>query len=87
MLSNKYYVDEIYEAAFVKPIKALSNFFYGVLEFLVIDLLVEGVGKLVKSMSKEARLAQDGSIGFYLFAMVIGIAAVMAYSLRFMFLK
>ena len=87
VLSNKYYVDEIYEAAFVKPIKALSNFFYGVFEFLVIDLLVEGVGKLVKSMSKEARLAQDGSIGFYLFAMVIGIAAVMAYSLRFMFLK
>lgn len=87
ILLNKYYVDEIYDAVFVKPITKLSNFFYGVLEFLVIDLLVEGVGKLVKNMSKEARMAQDGAIGFYVFAMVIGIAAVLAYSLRFFIFK
>ncbi|MFN8358159.1 MAG: NADH-quinone oxidoreductase subunit L [Spirosomataceae bacterium] len=87
VLYNKYYIDELYDAVFVKPIKALSNFCYSVFEFLVIDLLVEGIGKLVKSMSNEARSAQDGSIGFYLFAMVMGIVAVMAYSLRFILLK
>jgi NADH-quinone oxidoreductase subunit L len=87
VLSNKYYVDELYQAVFVKPIMALSNLFYSVFEFLVIDLLVEGVGKLVKNMSKEARSAQDGAIGFYIFAMVIGMAAVLAYSLRFLILK
>ena len=79
---NKYYIDELYDKVFVKPITALSNFFSSVFEFLVIDLIVEGVGKLVKSLSAEARLLQNGTTGYYLFAMVLSIAIIIIYSLK-----
>jgi NADH-quinone oxidoreductase subunit L len=82
LIYNKYYVDEIYDTVFVKPITALSNFFHSVFEFLVIDLIVEGIGKLVKSLSAEARLLQSGTTGYYIFAMVLSIAAIIIYGLK-----
>ncbi|MCY7351090.1 MAG: NADH-quinone oxidoreductase subunit L [Cytophagaceae bacterium] len=82
VIYHKYYVDELYDAVFVRPVNALSVFFHQVIDFLLIDLLVEGVGKFVKGLSKEFRLAQTGATGFYIFAMVIGIAALLAWSLR-----
>jgi NADH-quinone oxidoreductase subunit L len=82
LIYNKYYVDEIYDTVFVKPINALSNFFSSVFEFLVIDLIVEGIGKLVKSLSAEARLLQNGTTGYYIFAMVLSIAAIIIYGLK-----
>ncbi|MDH4461558.1 MAG: NADH-quinone oxidoreductase subunit L [Flectobacillus sp.] len=82
VIYNKYYIDELYDAVFVKPIAALSKFFYSVIDFLVIDLIVEGVGKLVKTLSAEARLLQNGTTGFYLFAMVLSIVALLAWGLQ-----
>jgi NADH-quinone oxidoreductase subunit L len=82
LIYNKYYIDEIYDTVFVKPITALSNFFHSVFEFLVIDLIVEGIGKLVKSLSAEARLLQNGTTGYYIFAMVLSIAALIIYGLK-----
>ena len=82
VIYNKYYIDELYDAVFVKPITALSKFFYSVIDFLVIDLIVEGVGKLVKTLSAEARLLQNGTTGYYLFAMVLSIVALLAWGLQ-----
>lgn len=82
VIYNKYYIDELYDAVFVKPITALSKFFYNVIDFLVIDLIVEGVGKLVKTLSSEARLLQNGTTGYYLFAMVLSIVALLAWGLQ-----
>jgi NADH-quinone oxidoreductase subunit L len=82
VIYNKYYVDELYDTIFVKPIAALSNFFSSVIEFLVIDLLVEGVGKAVKGLSSEARLLQNGTTGYYIFAMVFSIAVILVWSLK-----
>lgn len=74
---NKYYVDEIYDAIIVKPLFALSSFFSGVIEFLVIDLAVNGVGQLVNGLSSAARRLQTGFTGFYLFVMVVSITLIM----------
>ena len=79
---NKFYIDELYDSLFVKPITVLSNFFYSTIEFLVIDLIVEGIGKLVKGLSAEVRLLQNGTTGYYIFAMVVSIAVILAWSLR-----
>jgi NADH-quinone oxidoreductase subunit L len=76
---NKYFVDEIYNTAFVKPINYLSVFFHNIIEKLGIDKLVNGVGSLVMGLSGEARLLQTGSTGQYLFAMVISIALLILY--------
>ncbi|MDI9869856.1 MULTISPECIES: NADH-quinone oxidoreductase subunit L [Bacteroidota] len=79
---NKYYIDELYDTVFVKPITALSNILHSFVEFLVIDLIVEGIGKLVKGISGEARLLQNGTTGYYIFAMVISIAVMLIWGLR-----
>ncbi len=80
VIYNKYFVDEIYNFCFVKPVNFLSGFFHNTVEKLGINKLVDGVGELVKGLSSEARLLQTGSTGQYLFVMVISIAILLLYS-------
>ncbi|HTF20865.1 MAG TPA: proton-conducting transporter membrane subunit, partial [Chryseolinea sp.] len=77
-LYNKYYVDEMYDAIIVKPLYWISSVFDKVVEQLGIDGLVNASGKAVVSGSKVARRLQTGTIGFYIFAMVIGIVLILA---------
>jgi NADH-quinone oxidoreductase subunit L len=81
VLSNKYYVDEIYNALVVKPLYGLSKAFYTVIELLGIDNLVNGLGKGVVYASRGLRFFQDGSIGYYLFVMVVGIIIILGMSI------
>jgi NADH-quinone oxidoreductase subunit L len=78
---HKFYVDELYDAIIRKPLDALSVFFYKVVEELGIDGLVNGLGKGTVEASKGLRLLQTGNVGFYIFMMVVGIIAVLVYSL------
>jgi len=82
LVYNKYYVDELYNAIIVKPLMVIGDFLYSVFEFLVIDLIVNGVGKAVKALSGVFRRFQSGAIGFYIFAMVIGIVVILLLNLR-----
>lgn len=77
---NKFYVDEVYDFLFAKPLAALSGIFHRFVEVMGIDGLVNATGRLTIGASKRIRLAQTGNIGFYIFAMVLGIIAIMAYS-------
>jgi NADH-quinone oxidoreductase subunit L len=72
VLENKWYVDEIYDAIIVKPLGLLSRFFEEAIERSGIDRLVNGVGRGVQWGSQQVRLLQSGQVGFYIFAMVIG---------------
>lgn len=74
---NKYFIDEIYHAIIVKPLYALSHAFDIFIEKLGIDRIVNGFGEFVQEGSKTLRLLQNGSIGFYIFAMVIGILVLL----------
>jgi len=60
----------------------LGNFCFQLLEFLVIDLIVEGIGRLVAYASTEFRRIQTGNVGYYIFVMVISITLILALSLR-----
>ncbi len=71
LLANKYYVDEIYEAIIVKPIQGISQFLANTFE-VVVDFFVEGVGQLVKSLSRTFRRLQTGIVNIYIFAIVLG---------------
>jgi NADH-quinone oxidoreductase subunit L len=79
VLQNKYYVDELYEAVFVNPMRKLSNFLYSFGEFLI-DIVVNGSGRLVQFSAGRLRLLQSGETGFYVFAMVIGIVVILAWN-------
>jgi NADH-quinone oxidoreductase subunit L len=80
VLQNKYYVDELYEAVFVNPMRKLSNLLYSFGEFLI-DVVVNGAGRLVQISAGRMRLLQSGETGFYVFAMVIGIVVILAWNL------
>jgi NADH-quinone oxidoreductase subunit L len=79
VIYNKYYIDELYDAVFVNPIKKLSDIFHSFGEFFI-NLGVDGTGGLVKFGAGQLRQIQTGETGFYVFAMVIGIAALMLWN-------
>ncbi|SEV99167.1 NADH dehydrogenase subunit L [Chitinophaga sp. YR573] len=76
VLENKWYVDEIYDAIIVKPLMGLSRFFEEAIEKSGIDRLINGVGRSVYWGSQQVRLLQSGQVGFYIFAMVIGMVVL-----------
>jgi NADH-quinone oxidoreductase subunit L len=78
---HKFYMDEVYDLIIRKPLDAASEFLYKVVDKLGIDGLVNGVGNAPVQASKGLRLLQTGNVGFYIFMMVVGIIAVLAYSL------
>ncbi|SES09513.1 NADH dehydrogenase subunit L [Pedobacter rhizosphaerae] len=77
---NKFYLDEIYDFLFTKPLNALSKFFYKVLDTKFIDGIVNGLGWSTNEASKGIRLLQSGNVGFYIFMMVFGIIALLLYT-------
>ncbi|MNL74498.1 NADH:ubiquinone oxidoreductase subunit L [compost metagenome] len=75
---NKYYVDEIYDALFVTPINVLSRFFRDTVE-TALSALIFGLGKVTNEISYQGKKIQNGSIGLYLFAFVLGLCAIISY--------
>lgn len=78
VLYNKYYVDECYDAIFVKPINFLSRFFRDTIE-TGLSALVFGFGKVTNEISYQGKKIQNGSIGLYLFVFVLGLCAIVSY--------
>jgi len=76
VLENKWYVDEIYDAAIVKPIKKAGTFFSQVFDNKVIDGMVNGVGRLMQYSSRQLRLVQSGQVGNYVLLMVISMVLI-----------
>ncbi|UOQ66900.1 NADH-quinone oxidoreductase subunit L [Hymenobacter volaticus] len=75
---HKYYIDELYNALFVRPIMILSNWFYRYVEQGVIDPVVNGFGRLTMGGGRLLRNVQTGSVETYLILMVIGIVLILA---------
>ena len=82
LLLNKYYVDEIYDAAIVQPIKAVSTegLWRGV-DVRLIDGAVNGAGYVVVGASIVLRLLQNGSVKTYAASTFLGAAAILAFYL------
>jgi NADH-quinone oxidoreductase subunit L len=78
VLYHKYYVDEIYNAIFVRPLHAMSRFFRDFVE-QALSGIVFGFGRTANFISMQGKALQNGSIGFYLFAFVFGVSAIMIY--------
>lgn len=78
VLYNKYYVDEIYDAIFVRSVNTLSRFFRDYIE-TGLSALVFGLGKVTNEIGFQGKKLQSGSIGLYLFAFVLGLCAIVSY--------
>lgn len=81
VLSNKWYVDELYEAIVVKPINWISSFLSRVVDNKLIDGLVNGVGKGVQFSARQLRLLQSGQVGSYILIMMIAIILFFIFQL------
>ena len=82
VLLNKYYVDEIYDAAVVQPIRIVSEegLWRGV-DVRVIDGAVNGVGGSVGFFSQLLRRAQTGSVRAYAASLFLGVVLILGYYL------
>ena len=76
---HKFYIDELYDTIIRKPLDALSEFAYKVVDKMGIDGIVNGLGKGSIEASKGLRLLQTGNVGFYIFMMVVGIISILTY--------
>jgi len=81
LLTNKYYVDEIYAAIITKPLDKLAAFVYKYIDQGLIDGTVNNTGTALNSISGQLRKLQNGNIGAYIFAMVIGIITILVLTM------
>ncbi len=80
ILLNKYYVDEIYDALIVQPIKYSSTkLLWKVMDVGVIDGIVNGVARLVELFSRAFRRLQSGDVQNYAFSIVLGAVVIIGY--------
>jgi NADH-quinone oxidoreductase subunit L len=81
LLTNKFYVDEIYASVFEKPFGSLSNFLFKTVETNFLNPIVDGVGELTSVLGTLTRRLQRGNMSFYFFAMVAGILLFIVFIL------
>jgi NADH-quinone oxidoreductase subunit L len=80
LLLNKYYVDEIYDAAIVQPIKRLSTgLLWKGVDAGVIDGAVNGMGSFVSAGSGVLRRLQTGSVRAYAVSLFLGVVVMLGY--------
>src|SRR5690606_17814517 len=77
LIYNKYYIDELYNTIIVRSLMWLSGVFFRFIDLLVVDGIVNGVGKVVMLSGRTLRYAQSGAIGFYILVMVFSIALIL----------
>ena len=84
LLANKYYVDEVYNALIVQPVKNGSHFLlWKLVDNGVIDGIVNGVAALIRFIGGLLRRLQTGLVQAYIISMVLGIVLFLAYYLFF----
>jgi NADH-quinone oxidoreductase subunit L len=82
LLLNKYYVDEIYDATIVQPIRIVSQegLWRGV-DVHLIDGAVNGTASIVEGGSSLMRRLQTGSVRAYAGSLLIGVVLILGYYL------
>jgi NADH-quinone oxidoreductase subunit L len=82
LLLNKYYVDELYDAVIVQPVKKLSTgALWKGMDAGLIDGSVNGVGGGIRAGSGALRLLQTGSIRAYAASLFVGAVLILGYYL------
>jgi NADH-quinone oxidoreductase subunit L len=82
LLLNKYYVDEIYDAAIVQPIRSGSEeSLWRAFDVRLIDGAVNGTGTIVAAGAGLLRRLQTGSVRSYAGSMFVGVVVILGYYL------
>ena len=82
LLLGKYYVDELYNAVIVQPIKKVSTgLLWRGVDAGVIDGTVNAVGLVVRGWSAVLRRLQTGSVRAYAMSFFVGVVTILGYYL------
>jgi NADH-quinone oxidoreductase subunit L len=81
LLYNKYYVDEIYNAFFVRPLVRGSEIVYDNFDLKVIDGAVNGSGSVANFTGKILSYLQSGIIKDYAWIFLVGVILFLGYLL------
>ena len=82
LLLGKYFVDEIYNAVVVQPIKKTSTvFLWRAMDAGLVDGTVNGVGLVVRGWSAILRRLQTGSVRGYATSLLLGVIVIVGYYL------
>jgi NADH-quinone oxidoreductase subunit L len=80
-LLNKWWVDELYDASFVRGTVAAANFLWKFVDVVVIDGTVNAVGIFVAFQSAVWRRVQTGNVQHYAFTFLAGVIVLVGYLL------
>ncbi|MFP3940302.1 MAG: NADH-quinone oxidoreductase subunit L [Thermoanaerobaculia bacterium] len=81
LLVHKYYVDEIYDAVFVRPLRAVSRFFWKVVDGRGIDGTVHLGAYLTELAGDLGRLTTTGNVRNYALYLFLGIVVLVTWVL------
>jgi NADH-quinone oxidoreductase subunit L len=82
LLARKYYVDELYDAAIVQPVRRGSEAgLWRAVDIGIIDGLVNGVAAQVSGAGDRLRRTQTGSVRVYAASLFCGVVVVVGYFL------
>ncbi|MBR0679093.1 NADH-quinone oxidoreductase subunit L [Roseomonas eburnea] len=73
-LLNKWYFDELYDAIFVRPARALARVLWQTADARIIDGVPNGAASLATDVAQGAVRIQTGRVANYAFVMIAGLA-------------
>jgi NADH-quinone oxidoreductase subunit L len=82
LVYKKYMIDELYDTVIVRPLLAISEWGYEVIDQIAVDGIVIWSGRISLMTGKQLRQLQSGNIGFYLLMMVLGVIGILVYVLK-----
>ena len=83
VLEHKFYVDEFYNFAIVRPLWSFAKGLWRIADAWFIDGLVNGAGQLVSAAGRQARKFQNGDVQRYAAVTAVGVAALVYVFLAF----
>lgn len=78
VIYNKFYIDEIYNAVFVKPTYVIGAILKDGVDYIVRQVVYIGA-TIVRCLSKPASKLQNGNLGRYMFFFVLGFCAIVLF--------
>jgi NADH-quinone oxidoreductase subunit L len=77
-LLNKWYFDELYDAIFVRPARALAHGFWRIGDVRIIDGVPNGLAASVAGAARQAVSLQTGRVASYAFTMIAGLVLLVS---------
>lgn len=77
LVLNKWYVDEIYDAIIVRPMTALADGFWKIIDVKTIDATVNDTAQVTGMLSGALRLWQTGNVQNYAMSFLVGAMVIL----------